>query len=155
MVQISPFICIIFKQFVSFTFSTKANLLDLHFPHPLTTHTHLSNLSTHLVCHLNTPTYITQAYCVTEPGCGSDVNGIQTKAVQKGDEVCTKFSYGTKLWVCLTWSPSFPPSLPLSLLPSFPPFLSPSFSLPSPYLSPSLLFLSPSLLPSSFPPVGD
>ncbi len=28
-----------------------------------------------------------QAYCVTEPGCGSDVNGIKTKAVKKGDEV--------------------------------------------------------------------
>lgn len=24
------------------------------------------------------------AYCVTEPGCGSDVNGIKTKAVKKG-----------------------------------------------------------------------
>ena len=28
-----------------------------------------------------------QAYCVTEPACGSDVNGIMTKAVKKGDEV--------------------------------------------------------------------
>ena len=28
-----------------------------------------------------------QAYCVTEPGAGSDVAGIKTKAVKKGDEV--------------------------------------------------------------------
>ena len=28
-----------------------------------------------------------QAYCVTEPGCGSDVNGIRTTAVKKGDKV--------------------------------------------------------------------
>ena len=24
---------------------------------------------------------------MTEPGCGSDVNGLKTKAVKKGDEV--------------------------------------------------------------------
>lgn len=33
--------------------------------------------------------YLPQAYCVTEPGCGSDVNGIQTRAVKKGNEVYT------------------------------------------------------------------
>ena len=29
----------------------------------------------------------TKGYCVTEPGAGSDVAGIATKAVKKGDEV--------------------------------------------------------------------
>ena len=32
---------------------------------------------------------VLQSYCVTEPGCGSDVAGIKTKAVQKGDDVST------------------------------------------------------------------
>ena len=37
---------------------------------------------------------IFQAYCVTEPGAGSDVAGIKTKAEKKGDHVsiCKKFS---------------------------------------------------------------
>ena len=26
------------------------------------------------------------SYCVTEPGAGSDVNGVKTTAVKKGDE---------------------------------------------------------------------
>lgn len=36
------------------------------------------------------------AYAVTEPGCGSDVNGIQTKAVKKGDEYILN---GQKMWI--------------------------------------------------------
>ena len=32
---------------------------------------------------------VLQGYCVTEPGCGSDVAGIKTKAVQKGNDVST------------------------------------------------------------------
>ena len=35
-----------------------------------------------------------QAYCVTEPDCGSDVNGIKTKAVKKGNEVVLS------IWKC-------------------------------------------------------
>lgn len=31
-----------------------------------------------------------QAYCVTEPGAGSDVAGIKTRAEKKGDEVGVK-----------------------------------------------------------------
>lgn len=37
-----------------------------------------------------------QAYCVTEPGCGSDVNGIQTRAVKKGNEV-------RHTYICVSW----------------------------------------------------
>lgn len=36
------------------------------------------------------------AYCVTEPGAGSDVNGIKTKAVKKGDEYILN---GQKMWI--------------------------------------------------------
>lgn len=36
------------------------------------------------------------AYCATEPGAGSDVNGIQTKAVLKGDEYILN---GQKMWI--------------------------------------------------------
>ncbi|EDQ85008.1 uncharacterized protein MONBRDRAFT_29714 [Monosiga brevicollis MX1] len=36
------------------------------------------------------------AYCVTEPGCGSDVNGVQTSAVQKGDDWVIN---GNKMWI--------------------------------------------------------
>lgn len=36
------------------------------------------------------------AYCVTEPGCGSDVNGIKTKAVKKGDKWVIN---GQKMWI--------------------------------------------------------
>jgi acyl-CoA dehydrogenase len=36
------------------------------------------------------------AYCVTEPGAGSDVAGIQTRAVQKGDEWVLN---GNKMWI--------------------------------------------------------
>ncbi|XP_073976086.1 medium-chain specific acyl-CoA dehydrogenase, mitochondrial-like [Rhodnius prolixus] len=36
------------------------------------------------------------AYCVTEPGAGSDVNGVQTKAVKKGDEYIVN---GQKMWI--------------------------------------------------------
>ncbi|XP_001599017.1 probable medium-chain specific acyl-CoA dehydrogenase, mitochondrial [Nasonia vitripennis] len=35
-------------------------------------------------------------YCVTEPGAGSDVNGVQTKAVKKGNEWILN---GTKMWI--------------------------------------------------------
>lgn len=36
------------------------------------------------------------AYCATEPGAGSDVNAIQTKAVLKGDEYILN---GQKMWI--------------------------------------------------------
>ncbi|KAI3385049.1 hypothetical protein SNEBB_005697 [Seison nebaliae] len=36
------------------------------------------------------------AYCVTEPGAGSDVAGIKTKAVKKGDEYILN---GSKMWI--------------------------------------------------------
>lgn len=37
-----------------------------------------------------------QAYCVTEPGAGSDVAGIKTKAEKKGDEYVIN---GQKMWI--------------------------------------------------------
>jgi acyl-CoA dehydrogenase len=36
------------------------------------------------------------AYCVTEPGAGSDVQGIKTKAIKKGDEYIIN---GSKMWI--------------------------------------------------------
>lgn len=36
------------------------------------------------------------AYCVTEPGCGSDVAGIKTMAVKKGNEWVIN---GQKMWM--------------------------------------------------------
>ncbi|XP_054274760.1 medium-chain specific acyl-CoA dehydrogenase, mitochondrial isoform X2 [Macrosteles quadrilineatus] len=36
------------------------------------------------------------AYCVTEPGAGSDVNGVKTRAVKKGDEYIVN---GQKMWI--------------------------------------------------------
>ncbi|KAJ8666939.1 hypothetical protein QAD02_008601 [Eretmocerus hayati] len=39
---------------------------------------------------------IVAAYCVTEPGAGSDVAGIKTKAVKKGNEYIIN---GTKMWI--------------------------------------------------------
>lgn len=36
------------------------------------------------------------AYCATEPGAGSDVNGIRTRAVKKGDEYILN---GQKMWI--------------------------------------------------------
>lgn len=36
------------------------------------------------------------AYCVTEPGAGSDVNGVKTNAVKKGDEYILN---GQKMWI--------------------------------------------------------
>ncbi|KAJ6641717.1 putative medium-chain specific acyl-CoA dehydrogenase, mitochondrial [Pseudolycoriella hygida] len=36
------------------------------------------------------------AYCATEPSAGSDINGIQTKAVRKGDEYILN---GQKMWI--------------------------------------------------------
>ncbi|XP_076676014.1 medium-chain acyl-CoA dehydrogenase [Andrena cerasifolii] len=39
---------------------------------------------------------IVAAYCVTEPGAGSDVAGIRTKAEKKGDEYILN---GTKMWI--------------------------------------------------------
>ncbi|CAD6189951.1 unnamed protein product [Caenorhabditis auriculariae] len=39
---------------------------------------------------------IIASYCVTEPGCGSDVNGVKTKAEKKGDEYVIN---GTKAWI--------------------------------------------------------
>ncbi|CAF4406132.1 unnamed protein product, partial [Adineta steineri] len=35
-------------------------------------------------------------YCVTEPGAGSDVAGIKTKAEKKGDEYIVN---GQKMWI--------------------------------------------------------
>lgn len=37
-----------------------------------------------------------QAYCVTEPGAGSDVAGIKTRAVKMGDEYIVN---GQKMWI--------------------------------------------------------
>lgn len=37
-----------------------------------------------------------QAYCVTEPGAGSDVGAIKTTAVRKGDEYILN---GQKMWI--------------------------------------------------------
>ncbi|XP_049846385.1 probable medium-chain specific acyl-CoA dehydrogenase, mitochondrial isoform X4 [Schistocerca gregaria] len=39
---------------------------------------------------------ILAAYCVTEPGAGSDVNGIKTRAEKKGDEYIIN---GQKMWI--------------------------------------------------------
>lgn len=36
------------------------------------------------------------AYAVTEPGAGSDVNGVKTRAVRKGDEYILN---GQKMWI--------------------------------------------------------
>lgn len=40
--------------------------------------------------------HIFQACCVTEPGAGSDVAGIKTKAEKKGDEYIIN---GQKMWI--------------------------------------------------------
>lgn len=37
-----------------------------------------------------------QSFCVTEPGAGSDVNGIKTRAEKKGDEWIIN---GQKMWI--------------------------------------------------------
>lgn len=37
-----------------------------------------------------------QAYCVTEPGAGSDVAGIKTKAEKKGNQYVIN---GNKMWI--------------------------------------------------------
>ncbi|CAI4233082.1 unnamed protein product [Auanema sp. JU1783] len=39
---------------------------------------------------------IIASYCVTEPGAGSDVNGVRTKAEKKGDEYIIN---GSKAWI--------------------------------------------------------
>lgn len=39
---------------------------------------------------------IIASYCVTEPGAGSDVNGVKTKAVKQGDEYIIN---GSKAWI--------------------------------------------------------
>lgn len=39
---------------------------------------------------------IMSAYCVTEPGAGTDVNGLKTKAVKKGNEWVIN---GQKMWI--------------------------------------------------------
>lgn len=40
--------------------------------------------------------FFPQAYCVTEPGAGSDVAGLKTKAVKMGDEYVVN---GQKMWI--------------------------------------------------------
>lgn len=40
--------------------------------------------------------FFRQAYCVTEPGAGSDVAGIRTRAVRTGDEYVVN---GQKMWI--------------------------------------------------------
>lgn len=40
--------------------------------------------------------HVLQAYCVTEPGAGSDVNGVKTRAEKKGDEWVIN---GQKMWI--------------------------------------------------------
>lgn len=42
------------------------------------------------------PIFCVQAYCVTEPGAGSDVAGIKTRAVKKGNEYVLN---GQKMWI--------------------------------------------------------
>ena len=42
------------------------------------------------------PYFPPQAYCVTEPGAGSDVSGIKTRAEKKGDEYILN---GNKMWI--------------------------------------------------------
>lgn len=42
-----------------------------------------------------------QAYCVTEPGAGSDVGGVKTKAEKKGKEWVLN---GTKMWIDRRWN---------------------------------------------------
>lgn len=37
-----------------------------------------------------------QGYCVTEPGAGSDVSGVKTRAEKKGDEYIIN---GQKMWI--------------------------------------------------------
>ena len=44
----------------------------------------------------NSENPLMSAYCVTEPGAGSDVAGIKTKAVKKGDEYILT---GQKMWI--------------------------------------------------------
>jgi len=39
---------------------------------------------------------IVASYCVTEPGAGSDVAGLKTKAEKKGDEYILN---GQKMWI--------------------------------------------------------
>lgn len=39
---------------------------------------------------------VLQAYCVTEPGAGSDVAGVKTRAVKTGDEYVVN---GQKMWI--------------------------------------------------------
>ncbi|KAH9813043.1 acyl-CoA dehydrogenase/oxidase [Melampsora americana] len=45
---------------------------------------------------LLTESPLVAAYCVTEPGAGSDVAGIKTTAVKKGDQYVIN---GTKMWI--------------------------------------------------------
>ena len=47
------------------------------------------------ICYKGTVLYF-QGYCVTEPGAGSDVAGIKTKAVKKGDKYILN---GQKMWI--------------------------------------------------------
>lgn len=40
--------------------------------------------------------FFLQAYCVTEPGAGSDVAGVRTRADKKGDDYVLN---GQKMWI--------------------------------------------------------
>ena len=43
------------------------------------------------VCFFSFLRFSFKSYCVTEPGAGSDVSGLKTKAVKKGDEWVVSF----------------------------------------------------------------
>ncbi|EYC35292.1 hypothetical protein Y032_1083g3571 [Ancylostoma ceylanicum] len=63
--------------------------LNPELPTPLGTRTQLPNR-----CLASEP--LIASYCVTEPGAGSDVSGVKTKAEQKGDEYILN---GQKAWI--------------------------------------------------------
>lgn len=56
----------------------------------------LVELETIHLCWISELLCVWQAYCVTEPGAGSDVAGINTRAVKMGDEYIVN---GQKMWI--------------------------------------------------------